>query len=70
MKYLDPEFIQSVERVLMQLLSRCPLDLISYGVSCLCVVIDRISHRYNILVKMLGSCISKLYKMIPFHFLY
>ncbi|GAA5806517.1 hypothetical protein HPULCUR_012052 [Helicostylum pulchrum] len=60
MKYHDPVFIQSVERILMQLLSKCPLDTISKGVSCLCVIIDRISYRYNILIKMLGSCINKL----------
>ncbi|KAI8082026.1 sister chromatid cohesion C-terminus-domain-containing protein [Thamnidium elegans] len=60
MKYHDPAFTQSVERVLMQLLSKCPLDTISKGVSCLCVIIDRISYRYNILIKMLGSCINKL----------
>lgn len=59
MKYHDPMFTQSVERVLMQLLSKCPRDTISRGVSCLCVIIDRISFRYNILIKMLGSCISK-----------
>ncbi|KAI9481206.1 MAG: sister chromatid cohesion C-terminus-domain-containing protein [Benjaminiella poitrasii] len=60
MKYHAPEFIQSVERVLMQLLGRCPLDLIADGVSCLCVIVDLISHRYNILTKILGSCIIKL----------
>ncbi|KAF1796645.1 sister chromatid cohesion C-terminus-domain-containing protein [Mucor lusitanicus] len=60
MKYHDPEFVSSVERILMQLLSRCPLDLITDGISCLCVIVDTISFRYNILIKMLGSCISKL----------
>ncbi|KAI7900013.1 sister chromatid cohesion C-terminus-domain-containing protein [Cokeromyces recurvatus] len=60
MKYHAPEFIQSVERLLMQLLSHCPLNLITDGVSCLCVIIDLISHKYNILIKMLGSCITKL----------
>lgn len=59
MKYHDPTFTQSVERVLMQLLSKCPLDVIPSGVSCLCIIVDRISLRYNIVIKMLGSCISK-----------
>ncbi|EPB92937.1 hypothetical protein HMPREF1544_00011 [Mucor circinelloides 1006PhL] len=63
MKYHDPEFVSSVERVLMQLLSRCPLDLITDGISCLCVIVDTISFRYNILIKMLGSCVSKLRKI-------
>lgn len=61
MKYHDPEFTQSVERVLMQVLRNCPLDIIPYGISCLCVIIDRISFRYNIIIKMLGSSISKFY---------
>lgn len=65
MKHHDPMFTQAVERVLMQLLSKCPLDTISKGVACLCTIIDRISHRYNILIKMLGSCISK-YKNHPY----
>lgn len=64
MKYHDPEFVSSVERVLMQLLSRCPLDLITDGISCLCVIVDTISFRYNILIKMLGSCVCKYYKPI------
>ncbi|KAK4509350.1 uncharacterized protein ATC70_007701 [Mucor velutinosus] len=63
MKYHDPEFVSSVERILMQLLSRCPLDLITDGISCLCVIVDTISLRYNILIKMLGSCVSKLRKI-------
>ncbi|CAO3606861.1 unnamed protein product [Mucor fragilis] len=63
MKYHDPEFVSSVERILMQLLSRCPLDLITDGISCLCVIVDTISFRYNIVIKMLGSCVSKLRKI-------
>lgn len=59
MKYHDPAFTRSVERVLIQVLSKCPLDIIPYGVSCLCVVVDRISFRYNIVIKMLASSISK-----------
>ncbi|KAI8991309.1 sister chromatid cohesion C-terminus-domain-containing protein [Mycotypha africana] len=60
MKYHDPSFIHSVERLLMQLLGRCPLNLIPDGVSCLCTIVDSLSHRYDILIKMLGSCITKL----------
>ncbi|GAN03777.1 hypothetical protein MAM1_0047d03232 [Mucor ambiguus] len=63
MKYHDPEFVSSVERILMKLLSQCPLDLITDGISCLCVIVDTISFRYNILIKMLGSCVSKLRKI-------
>ncbi|KAL9552609.1 hypothetical protein MBANPS3_003692 [Mucor bainieri] len=63
MKYHDPGFVSSVERILMQLLSQCPLDLITDGISCLCVIVDTISLRYNILIKMLGSCVSKLRKI-------
>lgn len=59
MKHHDPEFILAVERVLMQVLSRCPLDLVADGISCLCVIVDVISFRYNILIKMLGSCVGK-----------
>ncbi|RCI02117.1 Sister chromatid cohesion protein 2 [Rhizopus stolonifer] len=60
MKHHNPDFIQSIERVLMRLLGCCPLGLIPSGISCLCVIVDKISHRYNILIKMLGSCITKL----------
>lgn len=63
MKIHDDAFIQQVERELLQLMTKCPLDIISSGVSCLCTIVERISFRYNVLIKMLGSCISK-----PFFF--
>lgn len=59
MKIHDDTFIQQVERELLQLMTKCPLDIIPSGVSCLCTIVERISFRYNVLIKMLGSCISK-----------
>ncbi|KAI8375292.1 sister chromatid cohesion C-terminus-domain-containing protein [Choanephora cucurbitarum] len=59
-KHHNLQFIQSTEQVIMQLLSRCPLNIIPSGISCLCVIVDTISHRYNLLIRMLGSCITKL----------
>ncbi|KAG2212612.1 hypothetical protein INT47_000588 [Mucor saturninus] len=66
MKYHDPAFTQSVERVLMQVLRNCPLDIIPYGISCLCVIVDRISFRYNIVIKMLGSSVNRLRQVREF----
>ncbi|KAI9255612.1 sister chromatid cohesion C-terminus-domain-containing protein [Phascolomyces articulosus] len=59
-KYHDPDLIVMVERVLIQLVGSSPLDVTPSTISCLCVIIDRISHRYGILVRILGSCIVKL----------
>ncbi|KAI9021519.1 sister chromatid cohesion C-terminus-domain-containing protein [Phycomyces nitens] len=59
-KYHDPDFVAQVEQALQQLLSRCPLDMIQSTVSCLCAIIENISKRYNLLIKMLGSCLGKL----------
>ncbi|KAI8369991.1 sister chromatid cohesion C-terminus-domain-containing protein [Blakeslea trispora] len=59
-KHHNLQFIQSTEKVIMQLLSRCPLNMIPSGISCLCVIVDTISHQYNLLIRMLGSCITKL----------
>ncbi|OAD68960.1 hypothetical protein PHYBLDRAFT_172796 [Phycomyces blakesleeanus NRRL 1555(-)] len=59
-RYHDPDFVAQVEQALQQLLSRCPLDMIQSTVSCLCAIIDNISKRYNLLIKMLGACLGKL----------
>ncbi|KAI8363943.1 sister chromatid cohesion C-terminus-domain-containing protein [Blakeslea trispora] len=59
-KHHNLQFIQSTEKVVMQLLSRCPLNIISSGISCLCAIVNTISHQYNLLIRMLGSCIMKL----------
>ncbi|CEG81367.1 hypothetical protein RMATCC62417_15580 [Rhizopus microsporus] len=60
MKYHERGFIEILERILVQLLTTCPLELTSSAASCLCVIVDRISHRYSILIKILGSCVLKL----------
>ncbi|KAG1455139.1 hypothetical protein G6F55_007238 [Rhizopus delemar] len=60
MKYHDRDTIDLLERILMQLLTKCPLDMTSIGASCLCAIVSQISHRYNILIKILGSCVTKL----------
>ncbi|KAI7860099.1 sister chromatid cohesion C-terminus-domain-containing protein [Circinella umbellata] len=59
-KHHDPDLIAIIERLLVQLVGSSPLEVTPSAVSCLCVIVDRISHRYNILVTILGSCIVKL----------
>ncbi|KAI8890824.1 hypothetical protein K501DRAFT_319711, partial [Backusella circina FSU 941] len=59
-KYLDDDFINMVERIVMQIVGKCPLDTVSIATACLCGIVDRISQKYNILIKMLGSCVEKL----------
>ncbi|KAI8137408.1 sister chromatid cohesion C-terminus-domain-containing protein [Fennellomyces sp. T-0311] len=59
-KYHDPDFIALLERVLVQLVGISPPEVTASTVSCLCVIVSRISHRYGILIRILGSCIVKL----------
>ncbi|CAO3608692.1 unnamed protein product [Cunninghamella echinulata] len=59
-KYSDLEFAKMVEGVLLQLLSRCPIHVLTDAVPCLCIIVDNISHRYSILIKVLGSCIQSI----------
>ncbi|RCI03673.1 Sister chromatid cohesion protein 2, partial [Rhizopus stolonifer] len=60
MKHHGRSSIELLERILLQLLTRCPLDMVSASASCLCVIVSHISHRYNILIKILGSSVAKL----------
>ncbi|KAI8093004.1 sister chromatid cohesion C-terminus-domain-containing protein [Halteromyces radiatus] len=59
-KYRDLDFARMVEGVLLQALARCPNYVIEDAASCLCAVVANISHRYQILIKMLGSCLASL----------
>ncbi|CAO3607925.1 unnamed protein product [Cunninghamella blakesleeana] len=59
-RYSDVEFSKMVENVLLQLLSKCPLHILSDAVSCLCVIVEKISHRYPLLIKILGSCLQSI----------
>ncbi|KAI7871034.1 sister chromatid cohesion C-terminus-domain-containing protein [Spinellus fusiger] len=59
-KYHDPDFVRQLEQTLQQLITQCPLDVISSAISCLCAIVEMISKRYNVLIKLLGSCIVKL----------
>jgi hypothetical protein len=58
-KYMDDDFINVVERLVMKMVGNCPLDVVSVATACLCAIVDRVSHKYNILIKMLGTCVGK-----------
>ncbi|KAI9313164.1 sister chromatid cohesion C-terminus-domain-containing protein [Dichotomocladium elegans] len=59
-KYHDPDFIAILERILFDLIGACPQESTASVVSCLCTVVESISQRYNILIRILGSCMVKL----------
>jgi hypothetical protein len=56
---MDDDFINGVERLVMKMVGKCPLDVVSVATACLCAIVDRVSHKYNILIKMLGTCVGK-----------
>ncbi|CAO3591554.1 unnamed protein product [Absidia cylindrospora] len=60
LKHGDLEFAHMVEGVLLQTLGKCPSHVIHDAVSCLCAIVGNISHRYSILIKMLGSCLASI----------
>ncbi|KAI9243867.1 sister chromatid cohesion C-terminus-domain-containing protein [Sporodiniella umbellata] len=60
MKHHNRTSIELLERILLQLLTQCPLDMIAPTTACLCVIVSQISHRYNILIKILGSSVARL----------
>jgi hypothetical protein len=63
---MDDDFINGVERLVMKMVGNCPLDIVSVATACLCAIVDRVSHKYNILIKMLGTCVGKFFLLLLF----
>ncbi|ORX47214.1 ARM repeat-containing protein [Hesseltinella vesiculosa] len=59
-KKSDVEFSKMVESALLQVLAKCPPQVIDDAASCFCALVSSVSHRYQLVIKTLGSCLATL----------
>ncbi|ORY01377.1 hypothetical protein K493DRAFT_405563 [Basidiobolus meristosporus CBS 931.73] len=60
LKNPDPVFLQGLEQELFTLLSKSSQMVLLVVVPCLCAIVDRLTHNYTRLSKLLRSCSAKL----------
>ncbi|CAI2165749.1 3087_t:CDS:10 [Funneliformis geosporum] len=60
LKRPNPSFLTEVEQALLGLLTKSPQKILQEVVPCLCVIVDKLTHNYARLTKLLRSCIEKL----------
>ncbi|CAG8475643.1 10449_t:CDS:10 [Rhizophagus irregularis] len=60
LKRPNPSFLTEVEQALLGLLTKSPQKILQEVVPCLCVIVDKLTHNYIRLTKLLRSCIEKL----------
>ncbi|PKC70049.1 ARM repeat-containing protein [Rhizophagus irregularis] len=60
LKRPNPSFLTEVEQALLGLLTKSPQKILQEVVPCLCVIVDKSTHNYIRLTKLLRSCIEKL----------
>ncbi|KAK9727558.1 Sister chromatid cohesion protein 2 [Basidiobolus ranarum] len=60
LKNPDPAFLQGLEQELFTLLSKSSQMVLLVVVPCLCAIVDRLTHNYVRLSKLLRSCSAKL----------
>ncbi|CAH1765510.1 15208_t:CDS:10, partial [Entrophospora sp. SA101] len=63
LKRPNPSFLAEVEQALMSLLTKSPQkasNILQEVVPCLCVIVDKLTHNYTRLTKLLKSCSEKL----------
>ncbi|KAF0521889.1 ARM repeat-containing protein [Gigaspora margarita] len=60
LKRPNPNFLSEVEQTLMSLLTKSPQKILQEVLPCLCVIVDKLTHNYTRLTKLLRSCTEKL----------
>ncbi|KAG9292179.1 hypothetical protein G9A89_023899 [Geosiphon pyriformis] len=56
----NPAFLAEVEAALLSLLAKSPQKILREVVPCLCIIADKLTHNYVLLIKLLRSCLDKL----------
>ncbi|KAJ1946717.1 Sister chromatid cohesion protein 2, partial [Linderina pennispora] len=58
----SPQFLSTLERDLIALLSSSPQSILVEAVPCLCMIVEKLTRDYSRIIKLFRSCVLQLYR--------